>query len=244
MPEIMKILDIQYNNFSVEEALKQSALLLNQEGKDSIFFLNSDCLYKTQYDKEYRDILNSADLVLPDGVGLKIISWIFGEKMKENCNGTDFSPRFMEETAKKGYKIFLLGSKDGIAQRAGENIKRSIPNINIVGTHPGYFSNDKEVVQKINASGADILFVAMGVPLQEKWIARNRDKLNPKLCLGVGALLDYLSGNIRRAPLFMRRMHLEWLWRIFIEPKRMFKRYIIDGSKLFWIVMKYKLCSR
>jgi N-acetylglucosaminyldiphosphoundecaprenol N-acetyl-beta-D-mannosaminyltransferase len=183
-------------------------------------------------------------LVLPDGVGLKIISWIFGGKIKENCNGTDFSPKLMEEAAKEGYKIFLLGSKDGIAQKASENIKKTIPNLKIVGTSSGYFNNDEEVIQKINTSGADILFVAMGVPLQEKWIARNRDRLNPKLCLGVGALFDYLSGSTPRAPLPMRRMHLEWLWRIFIEPKRMFKRYIIDGSKLFWIVMKYKIGSK
>ena len=188
--------------------------------------------------------MNSADLVLPDGIGLKLATRILGGKMEEDCNGTDISPLLMQKAAEEGYKIYFLGAKEKIAEKAAENTRKQIPRIQIVGTHHGFFNNDKEVIKKINDSGADILFVAMGVPLQEKWIAKHRRELNPRLCLGVGALFDYLSGRIPRAPLFMRKMHLEWLWRIFIEPKRMFKRYIVDGMKLGWIVLKYKLTNQ
>lgn len=239
----MRVANINYNSSTTTGMIRALLFNIKQNDKLSVFFVNADCFYKTQVDSSYRNILNSADFVLPDGIGLRIITKIFGGKMLEDCNGTDFSPLLMQKAAEKGYKIFLLGSKDGVAEKAAENIRRQVPGIQIVGTHHGFFKNDEAVIKIINDSKADILFVAMGVPLQEKWIARHRDKLNPHLCLGVGALLDYLSGRIPRAPLFMRKMHLEWLWRIFIEPRRMIKRYIVDGAKLFWIILKCKVLN-
>lgn len=236
----MKILNVKYDNMTFGSAIEEAVSLLRKEKKSNLFFLNADCLYKAQKDEEYRNILNSADLVLPDGIGLKLITMLFGVKMKDNCNGTDFSPIFMEKAAAEGYKIFFLGGKENIAEKAAENVRHKILGIKIVGIHSGYFSDDKKVIDKINNSGADILFVAMGAPLQEKWIARHREKLNTGLCLGVGALFDYLSERVRRAPKIMRNLYLEWLWRIFIDPKRMFKRYIIDGSKFFWLVLKQR----
>ena len=240
----MIILGIKYNDLNFKSAVKSSLLLLAENGKASIYFLNADCLYKAQRDQEYRDALSSADLVFPDGIGLKLATKMLGGRMEEDCNGTDFSPLLMQKAAEERYKIYFLGSKEEIAEKAAENTRKQIPGIQIVGTQHGFFNNNKEVIKKINDSGADILFVAMGVPLQEKWIAKHRGELTPRLCLGVGALFDYLSGKIPRAPLFMRKMHLEWLWRIFIEPKRMFKRYIIDGARLFWIVIKYKFTGQ
>ncbi len=237
----MKILGIRYDNITFDEAVQKLLYLLKSNNKATSLFLNADGVYKAQRDPEYSRIINSIELVLSDGIGLRLITRIFGENMRENCNGTDLSPILMKCAAKQGFKIFFLGGKTGIAEKAAENMRVQIPNIQIVGTHNGYFKSDEEVIARINESGADILFVAMGVPIQEKWIARNRQKLNPRLCLGVGALLDYLSGSIPRAPKMMRILHLEWLWRIFIEPKRMFKRYIIDGAKLFGLVLKYKL---
>lgn len=236
-----KILNTYYYNYEFNFAIEKTLSLLKIKEKSSVFFLNFDCLYKIQNDAEYKYSLDSADIVLPDGIGLNIVTRIFGFRMKANCNGTDLSPLLMKEASKERYKIFFLGAKEGIAKKAAENVCKQIPGIQIVGTNSGYFSSDTEVIKKVNNSEADILFVAMGVPLQEKWIIQNRRELNPRLCLGVGALFDYLSGNTPRAPKIMIRLHLEWLWRIFIEPKRMFKRYVIDGAKLCWIILKYKL---
>ena len=228
---------IQFNNTTIGQALDQAMALLNKQERSTIFFINLDGLYKAHKDEEYSQVLASATLTLPDGIGLKLISRLSGIIMKDNCNGTDFSPRFMEMASAQGYRIFFLGGKEGVAEKAAEKISTRIKGIQIVGHHCGFFENDEEIIKKINSSRADILFVAMGVPAQEKWITRNRDSLDPKICLGVGALLDYLSERIPRAPKIFRRLHLEWFWRIFIEPRRMFKRYFIDGlGFLFYFI--------
>lgn len=225
----MQLLGVEYDNLTVDEALFEIFSLIEKKDKANVFFLNADCLYKAQKDKEYRSILNEADLLLPDGIGLQLATRIFGGRMKENCNGTDLSPKIFEKAQLLGKTVFLLGGKEGISGKAADNARKSFPGLKIAGDASGYFSDVESIVKRINDSGADILFVALGVPLQEKWIVNNRDRLKPKICFGVGAFLDYLSGTIPRAPAWMRKLHLEWFWRIFIDPKRMFKRYVIDG---------------
>ncbi len=225
----MEILGVKYHNVSFQEALASAGRLLEQDRKSAIFFLNLDCLSKAVNDPEYRQILNDTTMVLPDGIGLKIATILFGGRMRENCNGTDFSPFLMKMAAKEGWPIYFLGGKNDIAEKAAKNVRSFIPGIHIVGSRSGYFKDEEELIKDINSSGAVILFVAFGAPLQEKWIAHNRQRLNPRLCLGVGALLDYMSGSKLRAPKTMQRLHVEWLWRIFIEPKRMVRRYIVDG---------------
>jgi N-acetylglucosaminyldiphosphoundecaprenol N-acetyl-beta-D-mannosaminyltransferase len=237
----MRILNIRYKNVSFKVGLEIANEFLLHGKKASLFFLNFDSLRIALNDAQYSECLTKADLVLSDGIGLKLVTKLFGEEMLANCNGTDFSPRFLERVAEKGNTIFFLGGAEGVAEKAAANTKKQIPGIKIVGVHHGFFDNDDEMIERINKSGADILFVAMGVPKQEKWIAKNRDKLNSCLCLGVGALFDFLSMTIPRAPLFMRKLHLEWLWRIFTDPKRLFKRYIIDDIPfLLWLVL-YRL---
>ena len=225
----MKVLGIEYDNITVQEALERIGALLKSGRKSNVFFLNADCLYKAQKDAEYRDVLEQADLLLSDGVGLKLATKIFGGEMKANCNGTDLSPLILKKAAQHHWGVFLIGGKEGIANKAAANAMFNNPGLNLVGSASGYFSSDTEVIEKINNADADIVFVAMGAPLQEKWIIRNRSRINARLCLGVGAFLDYLSGSIPRAPLWMRKAHLEWFWRIFVDPKRMVKRYLIDG---------------
>jgi N-acetylglucosaminyldiphosphoundecaprenol N-acetyl-beta-D-mannosaminyltransferase len=239
---MMEILGVKYHNVSFAQAVESAGHLFTQERKSVIFFLNLDCLSKAVKDPEYRNILNDATLVLPDGVGLKVATRLFGGMMRENCNGTDISPVLMKAAAKEGWPIYFLGGKEGVAQRAAENVRNFIPGIKIVGSHSGYFSDEEKVIKAINDSGAAMLFVAFGAPLQEKWIARNRQKLNPKVCLGVGALLDYMSGEILRAPRTMQMLHLEWLWRVFIDPKRMFQRYIINGFG-FMFYLTFMACK-
>jgi N-acetylglucosaminyldiphosphoundecaprenol N-acetyl-beta-D-mannosaminyltransferase len=240
----MKLLGIEYDNLTVKEALEAIINLIESRQKANVFFLNADCLYKAQKDKEYRSILQAANLVLSDGLGLRLATKIFGGSMKDNCNGTDLSPKILEEAVKRDWSVFFLGGKDGLAKKAAQNIQLKFPSLKIVGTSPGYFGNDREVIHMINEAAPDILFVAMGVPLQEKWIFRNRAFINARLCLGVGALLGYLSGTILRAPLWVRQAHIEWFWRIFIDPKRMFKRYIVDGFCFFMYVIYIRLTKK
>ena len=229
----MKILGVRYDNLLRSEALTRSLSFVKQSGKSNIFFLNLDCLRQACRDPEYRAILNEAALVLPDGIGLELATRIFGGRMKDNCNGTDFSPVFIKAAAEQRTSFFLLGGREGVAEKAADRLRERVPGVHIAGTYSGYFESESEMIDQINASGADVLLVAMGVPLQEKFIARHRAALNPRLCFGVGALLDYLSDTIPRAPQWMIRLHFEWLWRIFIEPRRMICRYLIDGVGFF-----------
>ena len=235
----MNLLGVNYDNISVDEALAQILGLAAGDRKANVFFLNADCLYKAQKDDQYRAILQSADLVLPDGIGIKLATKIFGGQLKADCNGTDLSPKIIQRTSKLDLKLYFLGGKVGVAEKAVIQARQMFPNVNIVGNASGYIPDLDSAIAQINSSEADILFVAMGVPLQEKWIVQNRSKLNVKLCLGVGAFLDYLSGTIPRAPSWMRQIHMEWFWRIFIDPKRMFKRYMIDGF-CFVLFVRYK----
>ena len=236
----VRLLGVRYDNVTRAEAIREAISFLEAKQRSSIFFLNIDCLQKAQKDKEYMRILTLATLVLPDGIGINLLTKHYGRKMKENCQGSDLSPMLMAEAAKKNYKIFFLGAEEGIAEKAASAIRRKIPGINIVGTHSGYFGDTDGVIREINSSGADILFVSMGVPLQERWIARNREKLDPCLCLGVGALFEFLSGHVKRAPLVFQKLKMEWLWRIAMEPKRLWRRYLGDDLKFFINVLKRK----
>lgn len=236
-----KLLNLKFDNLTMSQALDSAVALLKKKSKSTIFFLNADCLYKSQHDEEYKIILNNSSLLLSDGIGLKFATKAYGIKLKDNCNGTDFSPLYMQKLAKEKKSIFLLGGHEGVPEQVKENLEKQIPGIKIVGYHHGFFKDDKKVVQKINASRADVVFVALGVPLQEKFISHNLDQLTPKVYLGVGSLFNFLSGRIKRAPKFIRVLKLEWFWRFLMEPQRMFKRYFIDTFKLLFIILKDKL---
>jgi exopolysaccharide biosynthesis WecB/TagA/CpsF family protein len=233
----MDLLGMRYDNISLAEAVARAADLASEDRKASLFFLNADCLRISMDDPEYAAILQSADLVLPDGIGISLATRWYGGRMTENCNGTDFSPRLLRELARRGISCYFLGAREGVAEKAAKAALRIAPGLLVAGTAAGYFTDDAAVIGEINRSGASVLFVAMGVPRQEKWIARNRRDLMPRLCLGVGALFDFLSETVPRAPVFLRRMHLEWLWRLFQEPRRMVRRYLVDGIPFMLSIM-------
>ena len=206
-----------------------------------LFFLNAHCFNLAQKDREYFDILNSCDYLLNDGIGIKIASKIEKLVLKKNLNGTDFIPEIAEMAAKKGYKIFLLGAKDGIAEEAAVKLKEKFEGLQIAGVHSGYGLDDS-VLELINNSKADILIAGMGVPMQEKWIRENKSKLGSvKLFVGGGAILDFLSQRIRRAPLFMRKFGLEWVFRLCLEPGRLWRRYLVGNFLFFYYILVLKL---
>ena len=232
----MVILGVRYHNLTRRSALNRALSLADGSEKNQIFFLNLDCLYNALNDADYRQALSSSSLTLPDGIGIKLATRLFGGRMKENLNGTDFSPLLMSELTERGHKIYLLGGKEGVAKAAADVLRERIPAIQIVGAESGFFEGD-DAVQSINQSGATVLFVGMGVPKQEKWIMQNREKLKPQLCLGVGALFDWISGAQMRSPLVFRRLNLEWFWRVLIEPRRMFKRYIVRDLPFLMVLL-------
>jgi exopolysaccharide biosynthesis WecB/TagA/CpsF family protein len=199
-----------------------------------VAFVNPDCLNSAFTQESYRRTLIRADRVLPDGIGIRVACRMRGERMLANLNGTDLFPLLCERAAAHGLGIFLLGGRPGVAEAAGEAMLKRFPNLTISGTRDGYFADAEreDVIREVNESGASMLFVAMGAPRQELWLAQHSNQLRPALRLGVGGLFDFYSGRIRRAPGWVRELGLEWVWRLAMEPRRMWRRYVV-GNPVF-----------
>ena len=209
----------------------------------TVFFLNAHCFNIAQKNQKYRNALNNSDLVLNDGIGIKLASYLAGIKIRENLNGTDLIPEILSLAANNGKKVFFLGGMNGVAEKASQITKDSIPEIDIAGCLSGYFSNkeENEVLEKVNNSGAELLVLGMGVPKQELWASVNKEKLeNIKIIIAGGAILDFLSGRVKRAPLWMRKMNMEWVFRLISEPVRLWKRYIIGNVLFFFHITPFK----
>ncbi|MEC7762631.1 MAG: WecB/TagA/CpsF family glycosyltransferase [Pseudomonadota bacterium] len=204
---------------------------LLSDGRHRVAFLNAHCVNTAARDRAYTTALQSADAVLPDGAGIELAHKLVGSRMAENLNGTDFTSRLLAEAAKRGKSVFLFGGRPGTAEAAARTLTRDIPDLAIAGTRDGFAgaANTDAAIEAINASRADILLVAMGVPRQDRWLAEHAHRLTPSLQIGVGALFDFLAGNVSRAPRALRAVRGEWLWRLAVEPRRMFRRYVIGN---------------
>ncbi len=209
----------------------------------SVYFLNAHCANVRARDCAYSAALARADLVLPDGIGVELAARMTGAPLTENLNGTDFTPVLLRQAAEQGLSVFLFGAKPGTAERAAHSLVGSIPGLRIAGTLDGYAGADDSAaaVAKINASGADILLVAMGVPRQELWIDRHLPALSPRLVLGVGALFDFLAENVSRAPRAVRAARMEWIWRLMQEPRRLAKRYLVGNATFMARAVRHAL---
>ncbi|MCA9911158.1 MAG: WecB/TagA/CpsF family glycosyltransferase, partial [Anaerolineae bacterium] len=184
--------------------------------------VNPEFIMIAQRDVNFRNILRRADLGIPDGVGLLWAARQRGEPLPERVTGSDGVPRIAEAAAQHGWRLFLLGAAPGVADKAAEVLRKGYPGVQIVGVFSGSPAPDEEdtIVERVNASGADILFVAYGAPEQDKWIARNLPRLRTRMAMGVGGSLDFIAGIIPRAPLWMQRAGLEWLYRLYLQPSR------------------------
>lgn len=202
-------------------------------GRKTVFFLNAHCANLRAKNDAYSLALLRADHVLPDGIGVEIAAKMQGNTLAENLNGTDFMPYFLKRAAKQGLSVYLCGGTPGTADAAARRLMELCPGLSIAGTRDGFegMADTEAALHDINASGADILLVAMGVPKQELWIDAHRHLLDPRLVFGVGALLDFLAGNVRRAPKPVRRARMEWVWRLAMEPRRMARRYLLGNAQ-------------
>jgi exopolysaccharide biosynthesis WecB/TagA/CpsF family protein len=194
------------------------------------------------HDEDYSAVLQQADRILADGIGLKIGSRLLNQALKANVNGTDLFPRLCERAAIHGYSLFLLGGQPGVAAKAAETMQQRYPGLEIAGTRDGFFTPEQEaeIIADINASGAAILLVGFGAPKQELWLSRVKQSLASPVCMGVGGLFDYYSGRIPRAPLWLREMGLEWAWRFCQEPMRMWRRYLVGNPLFIYRVLRQR----
>lgn len=229
LPETyLPALDLSLVDSNAAEAI---ATLLSP-GRRRAFFMNAHCCNLMQNNRQYEMAVRSADVLLPDGFGVALAAKMTGQSLTANLNGTDLLPALLAEAATVGKSVYFFGGKPGTAEDAAQTLLKTIPNLIVAGTSNGYddAANEDAVVANINASKADIVVVALGVPMQELWIQRNFHRLNADLTLGVGAALDFLAGNVTRAPMIVRRLKSEWIWRLAQEPRRLANRYLIGNA--------------
>lgn len=225
--ETCYILGIKVNVITKQGALNKIDEFIQGTRPNQIVTLGTEMVMRAQNDESYKNIINNADLVLPDGEGVVWAAKKNGKKISEKIAGIDFFISICEMAEKKNWRIFLLGAKPGIAEQVKENLSLRFTGLDIAGLHHGFFKNDNEIVNLINTSKPDILILAMGVPGQELWFTKNREKLNIKVAMGVGGSFDILSGNLKRAPGFMIKLKLEWLYRLFQEPARVKRMFVL-----------------
>ncbi|MBP5181923.1 MAG: WecB/TagA/CpsF family glycosyltransferase [Lentisphaeria bacterium] len=232
-----KIFGVPCDNESMEEALAHLDALVKKRSSFCAF-INAHCLNIACNDREYVEILNRADAVWPDGSGVRMAGRLLKFPVPANVNGTDMFPLICS----RPYRIYMLGGAPGVAEEAMRRAKEQYPSAVFVGASPGFFADEEEehaVIGKINRLDPDILLVAMGVPKQEKWIASHRHELVCGVALAVGGLLDFVSGRIPRAPVWMRKLGIEWCYRLYQEPRRMFRRYVL-GNPLFLLRVLFR----
>jgi len=233
------------DNLTAIEAKAVIDQMINERGTHYVVTPNSDIVVKMQDDPELLEICNKSDLILTDGQIIVKLSRKLGKPIKERVAMTDFVWDVCDLADEKGYKIFLFGGKENVLKIATEKIKKKYPNLKIVDflSPPFGFENNEEqlsfVNERIKNSGADILIVFLGCPKQEKFIVKNKDMYNVPISITMGGCVDFIAGDINRAPRWMQNAGLEWFYRFLQEPKRMFKRYFIDDIRIFGMVRKY-----
>lgn len=239
------LLNTYVNNVDMNETLSAIDEMIATEKKSYIVAVNVDVIMKIENDLYLKQIIDEADMVLVDGKPLIWISKWHKHPVKEKVSGSDLVPLLCQRVVKKGYSIFIIGGRDGIAEKARNNLEKDYSGIKVVGTYAppfGFEKNEKEL-EKINNMISevhpDILIVCFGCPKQEKWIYENFKKYDAKISICAGATVDFLAGNVNRAPIWMSEHGLEWFYRFLMEPKRLFKRYFIDDMKIIRLIRKY-----
>lgn len=238
----INLLGVEIDDLSMEEAAALALENLQTGKRTFIATPNPEMLVLAQKDGEFKQILNGADIKIPDGAGLALGAKITGQKLKNRVTGTDLMEKLCTVSADYGYKIYLLGAQNGVAREAAKRLNTKFIQLKIVGAEYGGIMDEwdnRVIIEHINAVAPDMLFVALGHGKQEKWIAENLEKLSSvKLVMGVGGAFDFFAGRAKRAPLCMRLIGLEWLWRLICEPKR-YKRILTAVITFPWYCLIY-----
>ncbi len=223
--------DVSFDNVNMAQAVARISQMMDGTTAQQVSFVNPACVNIAAHDRGYRRLLGRAAMVLPDGIGIKIAADLLGVPLKQNVNGTDLFPRLCEMFEKRGASVFLLGGQPGVADRVADVISERWPQLRIAGIRDGFFTliQEGEVAAEVSASGADVVLVARGVPMQDVFIDRHLHQLGVKVAIGVGGLFDFVSGRINRAPAWMRDSGLEWIYRLMQEPSRMWRRYLVGN---------------
>lgn len=201
-----------------------------------LFFVNAHTVNHAVQNSRFREVLNRSDMNMADGIGMWLAGMVLHRKGFANLNGTDFGWILLNWAAGKRFKVFLLGAREGVAERAVEKFQSTIKNLDIVGVHHGYFGSDEMMIETINSFRPDLLIVCLGTPRQEKWIDQNYHRICARILAGMGGLLDFQSGDVPRAPHWVRKIRCEWIFRLLMEPHRLWRRYLGGNPLFLWRV--------
>lgn len=231
MRNTVKILGIDIDNIDIQEAGEITKKLVNESNKSCKIIVapNTEFIMMAQKDEEFYNILKKAELATPDSVGVMLGGKMQKKPFKSRIPGQAYFRKVLEVGEKENWTFYLLGGKDDVPKLAAENVKKIYPNINIVGYHEGFFEKDseEEVINEINKLKPNVLFVAMGAPIQEKWIAKHKNELEVDVAAGQGGTFDYEAGKIRRAPKIVQKLCIEWLWRLILQPSRIVRMVVL-----------------
>ena len=239
-------MNTEIDNLTMKEVLERIDELIQEDKNAYVVTPNVDHIIKLEQGGELVEVYKNANLILCDGKPLIWISKWYGTPIKEKISGSDLFPRLCAMAAKRGYKMFFLGAAEGVAAKAAENLEKKYTGLQVVGTYsPPYgFEKDKAEIAKIKKiikeTDPHILIVGLGCPKQELFIFHHKDELGVPISLGLGASLDFEAGEIKRAPKWMADHGFEWIYRLLQEPKRLFKRYLVDDVKILGLVWKYR----
>lgn len=214
------VLGVAFDNVTVDEAAERALELLERDGPHLVATPNPEIVQRANKDPEFADILARADLVIPDGIGVIYAAKILGRPLKARVPGIDLASALMGRMAGMGKRLFLLGAEPGVAEQAAVNLQAAYPGLVVCGVHDGYFKEDGPVIQAIREARADVVFVCLGAPKQEKWAAAHGAEAEAKLYIGLGGAIDVFAGKVERAPERMQRLGLEWLYRLVKQPSR------------------------
>ena len=215
-----EIMGVGFDDLTLDEAAQRAAGMIDEGGFHYVVTPNPELVDRARREEPFRQALNGADLVLPDGIGVVYAARLLGRRLKGRCPGIDFAGKLMEHMARTGLRLYLLGAKPGVAEAAAARLEIRYPGLTICGTHDGYFQEDAPVVEEIRRAGADVVFVCLGAPKQEYWMVKNGPATGAKLMAGLGGSLDVFAGVVERAPEAWQKLGLEWLYRLTREPKR------------------------
>lgn len=230
----VQVLGVPVAQLDAEAALTEVVRLYEARAPALLAYVNAHTLNIAWTNETYRALLRDADLVLNDGAGLALAGRLKRRPFPANLNGSDFNPRIVELAARRGWPVFFLGARPGVAAAAAARLAERLPTLRVAGARDGYFerSESRSVAEEVRAAGTGLLMVAMGNPLQELWLGEHLAVTGARLGVGVGAFFDFTAGRARRAPGWMNRAGIEWVWRLAHEPRRMWRRYIV-GNPLF-----------
>lgn len=245
--EKQSFLNTHLNNLTLQETIDKICSIIDNEQQGAyVAPINVDVIVKMEQDGYLRDIVTKADITVADGKPLIWISKLQKQPLKEKVSGSDLVPALCEVAAQKGYSLFILGGMPGVAEKAALRLIEKHSSLRIAGTYAppvGYEKNPAEI-SKINQmilhSNVDILMVCLGCPKQEKFIYENKEMYHAKVSICAGATVDFLAGNVKRCPKWMSEHGMEWIFRFFQEPKRLFRRYFIEDLRIIGLVLKYK----